>query len=71
MCLSLCILLFLLLFGFSLLVHGRHFDVAGPGLSLNNSTEGSSLINIEEVLEENGTVEEIFAIDYRLGLALL
>lgn len=47
-----------------LLVHGRHFDVAGSGVSLSSST---SLVNVEEVLEENGTVEEILAIDYRLG----
>lgn len=50
-----------------LLVQGKHFDVIHPGLCPSGSTEGSSLVNVEEVLEENGTMEDIFAIDYRIG----
>lgn len=47
-----------------LLVHGKHFDLSmGVGSLGLSHPEGAA--PLEEILEENGTIEEILAIDYK------
>lgn len=55
---------------FSLLVHGKHFDLSmGVGSLGLSHPEGAA--PLEEILEENGTIEEILAIDYKTRLVSL
>lgn len=53
---------------FSLLVHGKHFDVTSMGVGSLGLSHPEGVMPLEEILEENGTIEEILAIDYKTGL---